>query len=816
MMRFRISPLAAAVLVAYAVPGAAQEVEAPAPAASETLAPAQQKAVALPAVTVEEAEESPYKAQNPQSPKYTEPLRDTPQTITVVPKEVMHDQNLFTLRDILSTVPGITFGAGEGGGGYGDSITIRGFTGSSDIAVDGVRDSAQYTRSDSFNLEQVEVVNGASSVYSGAGAVGGTVNLVSKRPTQDKFINLTGGLGTDSYGRATLDANQPFADGAAARLNVMVHKNDAPGRDYENFERWGVAPSVVLGLGSPTQFTLSYFHQHDKNIPQYGVPFYNGQAVKGIDSENYYGYHDVDTQKIDNDTVTGIIDHKFNDTVGLRNLTRWGKTTQLSIVDPPQGTFCLSDGTKPVGWTASTATAAENISGYAACTSTDPAPGFYQPSGPRGNTRDTDNTIATNITDLTWKFDTAGIGHTLVTGFSVTHENFDLESGSQYRNADGSPVVYPPMDVYNPDSNYPDTLARNYFRTGQSDGELDNRALYAFDTIKFGEHWQLGGGLRYERNEGSSTTYTIKTYTAPTTAAPTPDNTNLGSITGASVGKNDDDLLSYRGSLLYKPVEAGSIYIAYGNSETPSKASVNGSCTVASTVTGGVNQNSANCTVEPEKAVSYEIGTKWELFGKRLLATAAIFRNDRENYRVSDVGNPDNPTGEQQIDGESRVDGLELSVSGNITDKWAAFANYTYLDSEVLQGVSDFVADNGQDYTKGDHLTSVPENAFNIWTTYQLPYRVTVGYGAHYEGGVYLTQHSATNQKGAANEIPLVKTSDYWVHRMLVSYAVSRKFDLRLNVNNLFDKEYYARGRNNGWATPGDARSFVLSTDYTF
>jgi catecholate siderophore receptor len=142
------------------------------------------------------------------SPKYTAPLRDTPQTIEVVPQEVMAQQNLLSLRDVLSTLPGITFGAGEGGGGFGDSINLRGFAASNDIQVDGVRDSAQYSRTDTFNLEQIEVVNGASSVYSGAGSVGGTINLVSKAAREGNFTNLSAAVGTDSYGRVTLDSNQ--------------------------------------------------------------------------------------------------------------------------------------------------------------------------------------------------------------------------------------------------------------------------------------------------------------------------------------------------------------------------------------------------------------------------------------------------------------------------------------------------------------------------------------------------------------------------------------------------------------------------------
>ena len=172
-----------------------------------------------------------------ESPKYTEPVLDTPQTITVVDRAVIEQQNLLGLRDVLGTLPGITFGAGEGGGGYGDSITLRGYTASSDITTDGVRDSAQYTRSDTFNLESIELVNGANSAMSGAGSVGGNINLVSKSAHAGDASAFALGAGTDGYARATADANLDFDNGVALRLNAMAHRNDVPGRDEERFRR---------------------------------------------------------------------------------------------------------------------------------------------------------------------------------------------------------------------------------------------------------------------------------------------------------------------------------------------------------------------------------------------------------------------------------------------------------------------------------------------------------------------------------------------------------------------------------------------------
>lgn len=737
------------------------------------------------------------------SPKYTAPLRDTPQNIEVVSQEVMAGQNLLSLRDVLSTLPGITFGAGEGGGGFGDSINLRGFSANNDIQVDGVRDSAQYSRTDTFNLEQIEVVNGANSVYSGAGSVGGTINLVSKVAREVDFTNVALGVGTDSYGRVTLDTNQTIGEATAFRVNLMGHRNDVPGRDVEEMKRWGFAPSIAFGLGTDTVLTLSYLHQRDDNTPQYGVPYFfagnRGFELPGADPSTYYGYRNVDTQEIEVDALTSILSHTFNDHLSVRNFTRVQEVNQFLIVDPPQGTFCLGNNQTPVGGNCSVTSTP--VVGQPPVTIVVPV-NTYMPSGPRGNVRDTTNRMLVNQTDLTAKFNTGAIEHTLVTGFSLMHESYSLDGSSEFRNADGSnpylaPNHLPFTDPLHPDTYY--TGPRNRTLTSKLDGELDNAAVYAFDTLKFSEQWQLNLGTRFERNEGSSTTYTVST--AASAAGP------IGTVTGASApAKNNDDLFSYRAGLVFKPVEAGSIYIAYGNSKTPSKASVNGSCTVGSTT--GTN----NCTVDPETAVNYEIGTKWDLLDQRLSLTASIFRNDRENYRVADPGNPDNPSGQQQLDGEARVDGVLLGVSGNLTKHWAIYANYTYLQSEVLQGVSNRQSGQGLDYTRGDDLVSVPKHAFNAWTTLDVG-QWQFGYGLNYQGTYYLNQHSATNVNG-----PLAKADDYWTHRAMAAWNVNRDLRLQLNVNNLFDKEYYTRIRTSasGWATPGEGRQVTLQASYAF
>lgn len=702
--------------------------------------------------------------------RYTAPLLETPQTITLVPSEIIEQQNLLTMRDILSTLPGITFTAGEGGGGYGDGVNLRGYTATSDISTDGVRDSAQYTRSDPFNLEQLELVSGANSVYTGAGSVGGSINLVTKAPHGREGTKLDVAGGADAYGRVTIDSEMRAGDVAGVRLNAMAHRNDVPGRDVERYERWGIAPSVAFGLGGDTRLTLAYVHQEDDNIPQYGVPYalnaFNDGPLPGVPDSAYYGYANIDVQEIGLDALTATFTHDFTAGFSVRNLTRWQQVDQLSIVDPPQGNWCTSTGIQP--WTG------------APCA----APGTYLPSGPRGNVRDTTNEILVNQTDFTLELATGAIRHTLVTGFSFSQEDYHRDNGNVLRNPLGATPnpALPVMDIANPNHFY--TGPVNFIANQIADGQVDNRAAYIFDRIQLSERFEINGGLRYERNDAWSTLATI--------AAPYPAPPDAPVVTQNPIASNVDYLGSYRVGFVYKPSSSSSVYVAHGNSETPSQSSVNGSCDILT-----------NCNVDPEEGETTEIGAKWEL-DNRLTLTAAVFRNERSSFRVNS-GDPAIPL--QVLDGDSRVDGVALGAAGAIGEKWSVFANYTYLDSEMLQSVSDRALAGGNiDILAGDPLPNTPEHSASFWATFQATNAFRLGFGATYQG-----EYTFQRANAAAS---LYYTPDYWVTRAMAAYELNENLALQLNIDNLTDEVYYERIRNNatsGWATPGAARSAVLS-----
>jgi catecholate siderophore receptor len=749
-----------------------------------------------------------HQSGEPESPKVVAPLRDMPQTVTVISDQVIRKQNLLTLRDALATIPGITFGAGEGGGGYGDSINLRGFSANNDLTQDGVRDSAQYSRTDPFNLQQIEVFNGANSVFSGSGSVGGTINLVSKLPQGDDLTIVQGSIGTDDYYRGTVDTNWRANELIAVRLNAMIHRNDVPGRDVEKYKRWGIAPSLTLGITGPTSLTLAYLHQRDDNTPIYGVPYFRNQLnegpLPGTSRSDYYGYRNLDRQDITVDRLSAIVRHDFGGGVEIRNLTRWQRVAQYSQTSAPQGTFCLFEtGRQPVSVGANDPVGAPCPAAL--------AQGFWQPSGPRGLVRDQENQLLYNQADLRWVTGEKGrIRNTLVVGASLAWEDYQIETASLPRRADGSAAPLPIERIVDPVTIYNGPI--NLTVTARSKSATRNRAVYLFDNLEIGK-FELNGALRYEQNRAQFRPIPLPFY-APGERVPT--------AAELAMQRSDENLFSYRIGAVFKPVETVSLYASFGNSKTPSSATVRLGCTSGSGATF-VNF----CDVAPEKAKNYEVGVKADLFAG-LQATAALFRNERTAFRVPS-NDPALPAGLQVLDGRSRVDGVALGLTGTIAQGWTIFANYTYLDSKVLQSVSDSclagpTADCRNsaaipDPQHGDELVQTPKHSGSLFTSYRFPFGLELGYGFTYQGGFALNQRTLLQRTQ-------YRSDDYLVHRLYVAYPFAPGLTAQLNIQNVTNERYFTAIRNNvnatsgvisgGWAAPGETRSAVFSLVYSF
>jgi catecholate siderophore receptor len=554
------------------------------------------------------------------SPKYTEPLRDIPQTITVIPREVIEEQGATTLRDVLRNVPGLTITAGEGGVPAGDNLTLRGFSARNDVFVDGVRDLGPQSR-DPFNLEQVEVVKGPGSVYTGRGSTGGSINLVSKVPTLRPAYGFTLDFGTDGTKRATADLNFPLerlgtGDHTAFRLNLLAHDAGVAGRDATENERWGVAPSIAFGLGTPTRLMLGYFHLQQDNLADYGIPWVpntNNALAEFRDRpapvgrETFYGLRSRDFEKIRSGLATVRFEHDFDDRLTLRNQFRYGRTTRDSITTAPR--FTGND-----------------------TTTINRDPRFWL----------TEDSVADNQTDFRAGFETGGVEHTLIGGLALTRER----NVRKTRVAVGAVSVAPLRD---PD---PDDAFGGSFALNPNFGDItaNSQALYVFDTAKLGKRWELNGGLRWDRFDAEGVT----------------PGTGL-SAAGTPIARVDK-MLSVRAGAVFKPSEEGSIYASYGTSLNPSLE--------------GLSYNTANTAIEPEKTYTFEAGSKWEFLQGRLLLTGAGFRVEKTNARTPGLL-PGDPV--QVLQGRQRVDGLELSATGSFTRGWQIFSAYTLLDSETVE-----------------------------------------------------------------------------------------------------------------------------------
>lgn len=741
----------------------------------------------LPTVNVTAENTSPYLNTQVSSPKRTQTQLDSAKTTQVITEQTLREQNLLSLQDALMTTPGISFGAGEGGGGYSDKINLRGIDAQYNTTVDGLRDAAAQTRSDLFNYEAIEVTKGANSSENGVGQFSGGVNLQSKTPKDTDFTRLSAGLGTDNYTRFTADSNKVINEDWAARVNVMAHQNDHAGRPEEK-QRWGIATALSYNVDDKTKLTFAQFHQQDDNDPLYGVPYFNGKSVPGISNADAFGYRNLDEQKMRSTSWSVKLESQLADNIKLTSFTRYSNVLQDLTASATGGTFCLANGWSP------TALSNTNMTGYTwANCGRRGIFGEYIVGGPRGYHRETQTKQWAHDTNLLYTFNTGSIKHDLVVGFGGSWEDYSLVTGGLLYNRDGSNATRPNLNPYDPYNVW--VGPTNYFRTSAGDGDLNIGSLYAFDTLTFNPQWQLNIGLRQDRVTGG---YKVTSY-APATQVYT-----LGIPT-----TQREELISWNTGLTYKPREDWSIYASYSDAKKPVQNNANAGCTL----TVG-NATNGSCSSDPEEAVSYELGTKWQP-NSALLLSAAIFRNEQNKVRVaSAIAGTD-----QVTDAKNHIDGIEFGASGNITDKWGVSAAFAYMAGEYDKTVADNYA--GFDYGAGSHLINVPKYSGSIWTSYKLDDQWLFGYGITYQGEMYLSQIISENNPSAAVSsynflLPQVESEDYFVHNASVTYTASKNLNFQLNVKNLLNEEFYTNIRNNGWAMPGETRSLILTANYEF
>ncbi|PHK96429.1 TonB-dependent siderophore receptor [Pseudoroseomonas rhizosphaerae] len=601
-------------------------------------------------------------------------VQDTPQTINVIPREVLEQQNVTTLEQALRNVPGITASIGEGNGGVsGDQFRIRGFSAQNDIYVDGLRDFGAYQR-DAFTYEDVAVLKGPSGFALGTGSVGGGVAVNTRLPRLGNSYSATATGGMGPFARGTVDINQQIGETTALRLNLMGQSSEVVGRDNVDSRKWGIAPSIAFGLGTDTTFSLHYLHYEYDNATDAGVPVITlpGRTVArpateyGLPRSTYYGVSG-DRDKVTVDQVTARLSHQVSDWLTLANDTRVGFYDR---------DYAFS----PVSCAAACATSFLNGG--------NPAIGYTGGNSPYSQS----SWSVQNISTATARFTTGPLRHELVGGIDVWHEEID-RSGYSYATARSGTIYGGISDV---------ALPVNPRSTNSRETDTTAFGLFLNERVWLTPQLSLIGGLRWTR-------YQVDYEAGTPGAAPSTD-----------ISKSVN-VVDPRASIVFEPARGQTFYATYSTSSTPPGS-------YFSTFPAAVN--SFNADLDPERNTLYEVGAKLSFLGERLGLYGALYRIDKSNATEFDaVSNTISQTSDEQ-----RNQGIEIGVTGQVTPAWTINANYTAMDSETRKSTNAANVGKRVQYVP-EHAASVwTTYEFNR----EQPWNLTVGAGATYRGQVYL------------------------------------------------------------------------------
>jgi catecholate siderophore receptor len=507
-------------------------------------------------------------------------------------------------------------------------------------------------------------------------------------------------------------------------------------------------------------------------MPDYGLPLFtkvpsqprDASGILKVDRDTFYGLKSRDYQKTKADIGTLSIDHQISENLGVRQVLRYSKTLNDYILTNPGD-----------------AGPAQFINGV-----------WWMKRGPK--TRWNPTTTLAAVTDLHGKITTGAVEHSFDVGVELSREkNLNATYSTFTTSGAACPTGYvwtgtfkanlgegDCTNVFAPNANDPWTGVVN--RAPANYNISKTAAIYAFDTLKFGDKWLLNLGVRHDNYQSLGHDYTLSQAQGVFT------------VTGITYRDAEWSFTNYQAGLVYKPTEDSSVYISYGTASTPPGISAGDQNSNGNNGTG----NLANTVLEPEDSESFELGAKVNVFNDALALSAALFKTTRKNAQI-------------QIDagvyaqvGETQVQGVELGVSGNITPKWQAFGGYTYMDSELVRG-----AYNG--VNQGDPLANTPENTFSLFTTYRVIRPLSLGGGAY-----YVSKTFGGNQGGAGGGANGIYLPAYWRYDAFASYTINDKMDLQLNVQNLTDERYFTKTNGTHHADPAPGRQAILTLNVKY
>lgn len=566
--------------------------------------------------------------------KTESPQLETPQSVQVITKRLIDDRRPVTLTEALYNASGVSDGGGRRA--TFDFPIIRGFDASTDIFLDGLRIERGSTNFayELMGLERIEVLKGPSSVLYGQGALGGAINQVSKRPSEDLLIEGEMTLGTYDFMQARLDVSGRLADGVYGRLNGLYRANE-DAIDFLGKERTFIAPSLTFELGEDTTLTLLGAYTKDDTdgsyigLPAQGsiLPNVNGPIpmTRNIREPGY------DHLSIERSQIGYALEHNFSDNLALRQNLRFSSADVLSKLTVALALF----------------------------------PDQRTLMRGVGRFENQDESIAVD-TNLTAKFNTGGIEHTLLAGVDVLSQGvrqsfaFGLQSTIDIFN----PVYFQPVGPLFPPGN---------------DFDRDDSLIgfYIQDQIRIGDNFTVVAGGRFDSS----------------------DTTNRDLISSTESSQEDDVFVPRIGAI-YEFAPGIAAYANYAQAFRPN---------FGADFSGDV--------FDAEEGESYELGIKTATFDNRLNSTFAVYDITRTNVLTPD---PDPlHAGFNIATGEQRSRGFDADVAYAFNDNWNLIFAYAYTDIEITRD-TDF---------QGNTPINVPKHQASVFSKYEFTEGPLAGVG---------------------------------------------------------------------------------------
>lgn len=621
------------------------------------------------------------------------PLLQTPVSVQVVSREVMDDQQVLTLADAIKNVSGVYARQGPDGN-TADAFNIRGFQvqnyGGS--YLDGVKDYSRAPK-ETAGLERIEVLKGPAAIMYGRIEPGGMVNRVSKTPQVDQFTKLQQQIGTDNYFRTTLDSNGILSGDETWLYRVNIAVEDADGyKDDTHNKRIYVAPQIEWQASEQTSVRTGVEYQdNDRSWAlTYGTI---GDANGPIDVPISTNLHDKDDNYQD-ESITWHLTwkHEFNENWTLqqrityvdRNSVAQGSLLNVNLTDIANGNYTRTYW----GWD------------------------------------DEEAKIGSTNIDLTGKFTTGAINHTLLLGIDYFDE--DYNSGGWATG--GTPLT---SNINNPNNN--DAPYDGNYTSAEYWYANENTGAYLQDQMAmFDDKLHVLVGARY-------------------------DAADYFSFYGTTGNGTNDRELTWRAGILYQFTPNASVYTSY----------VEGFGSPNISAQTGIK-------FDPQTSKQYEVGTKIEVTPE-IGITIAAFQLVKDNLTMADP----NDITKVILAGEATSEGLEIDISGQITDYWNVVASYAYTDVRYTRS----------DRMQGERLHSVPRNGASLWNSYHF------GDTGWQLGGGVVYRSERLGMQHATNPVLYPYMMDAYT---LLDVMVAYEFEVsnlpvkaQLNVSNATDEIYF-------------------------